>query len=123
MGLPPTVWPSYITRPCTVETSPHTYIVTGGSFDFISENFVTVMEFNSLTGEWRNLPSLPEGRFDQACALVTTKNGPAVMVAGGKNYDISKHPLESVYLLDLATETWYPAGKLNREEMKWSWWS
>eukprot|EP00092_Neocalanus_flemingeri_P005154 GFUD01005543.1.p1 GENE.GFUD01005543.1~~GFUD01005543.1.p1 ORF type:complete len:543 (-),score=84.41 GFUD01005543.1:219-1847(-) len=115
-SLPPTVYPTSLGRPCSVVTSPTTYLVIGGSSDQLSKGKMSsVLEFNSLTGEWRALPDLPVGRTDHACTLVTTKSGPGVMVAGGKNFIIQKmYPLESVFLLDLGTEVWYPAGNLNR---------
>ena len=113
-SLPLTVYPTSLGRPCSVVTSQYTYIVTGGSFDQLSKNtFSSVLEFNSLTKEWRALPDLPEGRSDHACTLVTTKSGPGVMVAGGKNFKVQKDALESVFLLDLNREVWYPAGNLN----------
>ena len=74
----------------------------------------SALEFNSMTKEWRSLPDIPTGRTDHACALVTTKSGPGVMVAGGKNWRAkSKLPLDTVFILDLGTEKWYPAGKLS----------
>ena len=33
-------------------------------------------------------------------------------MAGGRNYDISEDQLKSVYLLDLGTMMWHPAGNL-----------
>jgi len=118
-SLPPTIHASGMSRPCLVVTSPITYIVIGGSsYDLLTkQQSSSVLEFNSLTQEWRSLPDIPVGRGDHACALVTTKSGPGVMVAGGTNYRIDtdnvKHSLNSVFLLDLSTETWYPAGILN----------
>merc|ERR1719186_1524545 len=101
---------------CLVVTSPTTFVVIGGSYNQIkSKSYTTVLEFNSITGEWTELPDIPEGRYEHACALVTTKSGPGIMVAGGINHNIAEHysgQLESVYLLDLGTMIWYPAGNL-----------
>jgi len=101
-------------KPCLVVTSPVTYLVIGGSYSLLTnEKGTAVVEFNSLTEEWRALPNLPVGRSDHACTLVTTKSGPGVMVAGGENLDIQEQVLDSVFLLDLGTETWFPAGNMN----------
>jgi len=113
-SLPPTTYAVSLGRPCLVVTSPITYIVIGGSNDLLSgEKLSSVLEFNSLTGEWRALPNIPVGRVGHACALVNTKSGPGVMVAGGKNFKLQKGAVNSVFLLDLGTEKWYPAGNLN----------
>lgn len=113
-SLPPTAYATSHGRPCLVVTSPTTYIVIGGSHDLLSGKYLSsVLEFNSLTGEWRALPNIPVGRVNHACALVTTAGGPGVMVAGGKNFKVQRNALDTVFLLDLGTEKWYPAGNLN----------
>ena len=37
-GLPPTLFASGFLKPCLVVTSPHTFIVTGGSSDLLRGN-------------------------------------------------------------------------------------
>ena len=60
---------------------------------------------------------MPYGRTGHSCALVTTKNGPGIMVAGGKNLRVKelKKGIKSVSVFDLGTETWFPAGSLSAE--------
>jgi len=112
-SLPPTVWPVSTGRPCVVVTSPTTFIVTGGSHDMLAGNHLSsVLEYNSLTKEWRALPDMPLGRGDHACALVQTGNGDALMIAGGKNFKEEKYPLKDAHIYDFKTEVWMPAGKM-----------
>ena len=120
-SLPPTVWAASIGKPCLVVTSPTTYIVTGGSSDLLSgKHLSSVLEFNSLTKEWRALPDMPLGRADHACALVRTDEGDAIMIVGGKNSKEDKYALKDAHILDLRFERWYPANSLNhgREEFE-----
>ena len=112
-ALPVALFAADIVYPCLVVTSPHTFIVIGGSQDMMkSSNTSSVVEYNSLTEEWRSLPDLPVWRSGHACVLVTTKSGPAVLLAGGSHRaELQK----TVHLLDLGTEQWFPAGTLRVE--------
>jgi len=112
-ALPVASFASGTIYPCMVVTSPHTFLVIGGSQDMLkSSNTSSVVEYNSLTGEWRSLPDLPVWRSGHACVLVTTKSGPGVLLAGGSHHaELQK----TVHLLDLRTERWFPAGTLRVE--------
>ena len=99
--------------PCMVVTSPHTFIVIGAPETLLRKtNVSSVVEFNSLTREWRALPDMPVLRSGHACTLVNTKTGPGIMVAGGS---YRAEPQKTVHLLDLGTEQWFPAGSLHVE--------
>ena len=112
-SLPPTVWPITILRPCVVVTSPTTFLVTGGSYDMLARNHLSsVLEFNSLTKEWRALPDMPVGRGDHACAVVQTGHGDALMIAGGRNREEQKYPLRDAHIFDFKTKVWMPAGRM-----------
>ena len=112
-ALPVALYAADVDYPCMVVTSPHTFIVIGGPEIFLKDtNTSSVVEFNSLTEEWRALPDLPVLRRGHACTLVTTKTGPGIMVAGGS---YRAKPQKTVHLLDLGTEQWFPAGSLHVE--------
>ena len=112
-ALPVALYAADVDYPCMVVTSPHTFIVIGAPETLLRKtNLSSVVEFNSLTREWRALPDMPVLRSGHACTLVNTKIGPGIMVAGGS---YRAKPQKTVHLLDLGTKQWFPAGTLHVE--------
>jgi hypothetical protein len=87
---------------CSVTTSDTTILLIGG-FD----NSEKVVEMNVTTGEWRQLPDIPEGRWGHGC----TGYGSYVIVAGGYS-DSAGTSLKSSYRLNLENEQWTRIGDM-----------
>ena len=71
-------------------------------------------ELDVTTQEYRDLPSIPNGRYGHGCAVVTVNDRRYLVVAGGTLVFPVARATAGTDILDLVDETWVSGGEMSQ---------
>ena len=90
-------------------------IVLGGHTNETSASLDTVLEYESSSSSWTNLPVMLTPRRDHACLYVELETSAGVLVTGGLGPD--DEVLSSAEFYDVNTKEWHQVAMIRQPKI------